>query len=84
VTLRLIGLVLALGLTLAPLAAEAQQARKVYRIGYLSGALLVANKPFLRSFSKDCGSSAMRRSECRNQVSMGRWEAGTSAGLQPT
>jgi ABC-type uncharacterized transport system substrate-binding protein len=36
--MRLIGLavVLALGLTLAPLAGEAQQAEKIYRIGYLS------------------------------------------------
>jgi putative ABC transport system substrate-binding protein len=32
----LIGLVLLLGLVLAPLAVEAQQAGKVYRIGYLS------------------------------------------------
>ena len=35
--MRLIGLVLALGLVLAPLAVEAQQAVKVPRIGYLSG-----------------------------------------------
>ena len=36
--MRLIGLavVLSLGLTLAPLAGEAQQAEKVYRIGWLS------------------------------------------------
>jgi len=36
--MRLIGLgvILAVGLTLAPLAVEAQQAGKVYRIGYLS------------------------------------------------
>ena len=36
--MRLIGLVLALSLTLAPLAAEAQPAGKVYRIGFLGGA----------------------------------------------
>jgi len=35
--MRLIGLVLALGLTLAPLAAGAQQTEKVRRIGFLSG-----------------------------------------------
>src|SRR5207245_7824115 len=34
--MRLIGLVLALGLTLAPLAVEAQQAGKVWQIGYLT------------------------------------------------
>ena len=33
--MRLIGLVLAVALTLAPLAAESQQARKIPRIGYL-------------------------------------------------
>jgi putative ABC transport system substrate-binding protein len=36
--MRLIGLVLALGLTLAPLAADAQQVRKVWRIGMLFAA----------------------------------------------
>jgi len=35
--MRLIGLVLALSLTLAPLAAQAQQAAKVYRMGLLGG-----------------------------------------------
>jgi ABC-type uncharacterized transport system substrate-binding protein len=35
VPMRLIGLVLAVALTLAPLAAESQQARKIPRIGYL-------------------------------------------------
>jgi len=34
--MRLIGLVLAVSLTLAPLAAEGQQGRKLYRIGYMS------------------------------------------------
>jgi len=36
--MRLIGLavILTVGLTLAPLAAEAQQAEKVWRVGYLS------------------------------------------------
>ncbi|MGH7304811.1 MAG: ABC transporter substrate-binding protein [Candidatus Rokuibacteriota bacterium] len=34
--MRLIGLAIVLGLTLAPLAAEAQSAAKVHRIGYLS------------------------------------------------
>jgi len=43
--MRLIGLavVLALSLTLAPLAAEAQQAGKVYRVGYLSAGSTSAN-----------------------------------------
>jgi hypothetical protein len=35
--MRQIGLALALGLVLAPLSAEAQQAEKVRRIGFLSG-----------------------------------------------
>ena len=38
---------LTLSLLAAPLAAEAQPARKVYRIGYLSGASLAATKPVL-------------------------------------
>jgi len=33
--MRLMGVVLALGLALAPLAAEAQSAEKVYRIGFI-------------------------------------------------
>jgi ABC-type uncharacterized transport system substrate-binding protein len=45
--MRLIGLVLAIGLTLAPLAAGAQQAQKVYRIGYLAY-LGCLEDPFLR------------------------------------
>jgi hypothetical protein len=36
--MRLIGLAVALSLTLVPLAAEAQQTGKVYRIGYVSPA----------------------------------------------
>jgi len=38
--MRRIGLVLALSLTLVPLAAEAQQTGKVYRIGWLAPASL--------------------------------------------
>jgi len=44
--MRLIGLVLALGLTLAPLAAEAQEAAKIARIGWLT--FNVAPNPHLR------------------------------------
>ena len=40
--MRLIGLVVILSLTLAPLSADAQQAAKVARIGYLSGNLATA------------------------------------------
>ena len=47
--MRLIGLAvaLALSLVLAPLAAEAQQARRVYKIGYLAVVtrLTLANQP---------------------------------------
>jgi hypothetical protein len=48
--MRLIGLavILAVGLTLAPLAAEVQQAGKVYRIGLLS--LAVGPTPRAQSF----------------------------------
>ena len=41
--------ILALGLFATPLAAEAQQAEKVYRIGFLSGTTATAATP-LRNF----------------------------------
>jgi tetratricopeptide (TPR) repeat protein len=49
------------GALAAPLAVEAQPAGKVYRIGYLSGASLVANKPFLEQFQQGLWELAMRR-----------------------
>ena len=42
--------ILTLALLAAPLAAEAQQAGKVYRIGYLAGGLATANPHFLEAF----------------------------------
>jgi putative ABC transport system substrate-binding protein len=50
--MRLIGLVLALSLTLAPHTAEAQQTGKVYRIGYLSAGSIPANSPNLEAFQQ--------------------------------
>jgi len=59
--MRLIGLAVILSLILAPLAAEAKQARKVYKIGYLAAsppaapglpsASLGAKSPFRQEFS---------------------------------
>ena len=42
--------ILTLALLAAPLAAEAQQAGKVYRIGYLAGGSATANPHFLEAF----------------------------------
>src|SRR5437879_8009635 len=52
--MRLIGLVLALSLALAPLAAEAQQKEKVYRIGLLSIATVTYTDEFLQGL-RDLG-----------------------------
>jgi hypothetical protein len=49
-----------LGLLAAPLAAEAQQAAKVARIGYLS-TNLAANPPTHEAFVKDCVTSVASR-----------------------
>jgi len=56
--MRRIGLavVLALGFTLMPLAAEAQQARKVYRLGWISQSTSAAAPPE----SRGIGLSALR------------------------
>jgi hypothetical protein len=50
--MRLIGLavVLAVSLVLAPLAAEAQQAEKVHRIGFLAPDSLATRKTFIDAF----------------------------------
>jgi putative tryptophan/tyrosine transport system substrate-binding protein len=52
--MRLIGLavILAVGLVLAPLAAEAQQPGKVYRVGILSGGSPEKNAPQIETFLK--------------------------------
>ena len=41
---------LAGGLLAAPLAAEAQQVGKVYRVGFLSGTSAVAGRPYIEQF----------------------------------
>src|SRR3989442_14321437 len=48
--MRVIGLVLALSLALAPLAAEAQQAGKIYRIGMLETTSMALNAANLDAF----------------------------------
>jgi len=48
--MRRIGLVLAFSLVLAPLAAQAQQARQTVRIGYLVSGPFVPQGPFMRAF----------------------------------
>ena len=60
--MRLIGLavVLAVSLTLAPLAAEAQQAAKIPRIGYLT-VDLAANPDLTRPSVKNCVTSVTSR-----------------------
>jgi len=74
--MRLIGLavVLALSLTLAPLAAEAQSAEKVYRIGYLGNASALAQAKrveSLREALRDLGYV-----EGRNIIIEFRWAEG--------
>ena len=60
--MRRIGLavVLALGFTLAPLAAEAQQAGKVYRVGVLNLTSRMRQMAFVRC-GRGCANSDTRR-----------------------
>jgi len=76
VPLRLIELavVLILGLALAPLAVEAQQAGKVYRIGWLSSASPSAGVACLQAF-KD-GLRELGYSEGQNLAIEYRWAEG--------
>ena len=63
--MRLIGLavILTLGVSLAPLVTEAQQAGKVYRVGYLSirPALVPEDKAFLACFIHERARPGSRR-----------------------
>ena len=52
---------LAGGLVAAPLAAEAQQAAKIARIGYLAGNLAANPPPSTRPSVKDCVTSVTSR-----------------------
>ena len=74
--MRLIGLavVLAVGLTLAPLAVEAQQAGKVYRVGFLGSASAEANKDRLEAFRH--GLRDLGYTEGRNILIEYRWADG--------
>jgi putative tryptophan/tyrosine transport system substrate-binding protein len=77
--MRLIGLavILTVGLTLAPLVAEAQQAGKVYRIGFLSNASSRSTGwPALREGLRDLGYL-----EGKNLVTEYRWAEGKSDQL---
>jgi putative ABC transport system substrate-binding protein len=81
--MRLIGLavVLAVGLTLAPLVAEAQPPGKVYRIGWLSPASAstgASNFDALRN-----GLSELGYVEGRNVVFERRWADGAAVRLSP-
>jgi putative ABC transport system substrate-binding protein len=79
--MRLIGLavILAMGLTLAPPTVEAQPARKVYRIGYLSRASLGATKPGLEQLQQ--GLQELGYTEGQNVVIEYRWAEGKQERL---
>ena len=74
--MRLIGLAvaLALGLTLAPLVAQAQQASKVPRIGYLSAGAPTTASPFENAFRQ--GLRELGYVEDRNIAIEYRWAEG--------
>ena len=57
--MRLIGLVLTLSLTLAPLAVDAQQAAKIAKIGVLFSATPAATAHFLDAFKQGLRELAM-------------------------
>jgi putative tryptophan/tyrosine transport system substrate-binding protein len=59
--------------------AEAQPAGKVYRIGYLSGASLAANKPFLEQFQQEL--RKLGYAEGQNVVIEYRWAEGNQERL---
>jgi putative tryptophan/tyrosine transport system substrate-binding protein len=71
--------VLALMVFALSVAAEAQPARKVYRIGYLSGASLAANKPFLEQLQH--GLQELGYAEGQNVVIEYRWAEGKQERL---
>jgi len=77
--MRRIGLVLALGLTLAPLAAEAQQAAKVWRIGCLAATDLTASPHLLDAFR--AGLRDHGYVDGQNVVIDCRWPERTPEGL---
>ena len=62
------------GLLAAPLAAEAQQAEKVYRIGYLGGQSESIDEPFLAAFRQ--GMQQLGYAEGRNLVFVPRFAKG--------
>ena len=64
----------ALGILTAPLAAGAQQARKVHRIGYLSASSLSSSSPFVQAFRKGLGE--LGYVESRNVAIEFRWAEG--------
>ncbi|HEY7648285.1 MAG TPA: ABC transporter substrate-binding protein [Methylomirabilota bacterium] len=72
--MRLIGLMLALALTLAPLAAEAQQATKVYRIGFLGMSSATDYAGNLEAFRQ--GLRSLGYEEGRNILIDYRWAQG--------
>src|SRR5215471_21428224 len=72
--MRRIGLALALGLTLVPIAAEAQQAGKVYRIGVLAGAVAEGSRP--REVFRE---ELRERGYAENRDIVIEWRSGNSA-----
>ena len=73
--MRLIGLVLALSLTLAPLGVDAQQAAKIAKIGVLFSATPAPPRISSTPSSKGCGSLAMstgKRSSWRSAMASPR------------
>jgi ABC-type uncharacterized transport system substrate-binding protein len=70
----LIGFVLALGLTLAPLAAEAQQTGKVYRIAYLGNSSAALESELVAAFRQ--GLRELKYVEGQNIAIEYRWAEG--------
>jgi putative tryptophan/tyrosine transport system substrate-binding protein len=68
------------GVFIVPRAAGAQTAGKVYRIGYLSGASLAANKPFLEQFQQEL--RKLGYAEGQNVVIEYRWAEGKQERLR--
>jgi putative ABC transport system substrate-binding protein len=79
--MRLVGLavVLAVGLTLAPLAAEAQQAGRVHRIGFLAGGSPGSSAPNVAQFLQ--GLRELGYAEGQNIVIEYRWAEGKADRL---
>ena len=78
--MRRIGLVLALGFALAPLATEGQQPTRVHRIGALAGT--TSNRPYAEAFLEEM--RARGYVEGQHLVMEHRGRKGTTSGSLPS